>query len=81
MSAALEGPRHPILRGALVGAGMALLVWVLFARKLEAERLRRAAIIAERNAALAQSHVTPPAVPREPEPGGRDVAERRTETG
>lgn len=51
--------------GALVGAGMALLVWVLFARKLEAERLRRAAIIAERNAALAQSHITPPARPRE----------------
>lgn len=51
--------------GALVGAGMALLVWTLFARKLETERLRRAAIIAERNAALAQSHITPPSRPRE----------------
>ncbi len=67
--------------GALVGAGMALLVWVLFARKLEAERLRRAAVIAERNAARAQAHVTPPAQPRELDPGGRVAAGRRTGTG
>ncbi|HEU4757910.1 MAG TPA: phosphatase PAP2 family protein [Agromyces sp.] len=51
--------------GALIGAGMALLVWTAFARKLERERLRRAATIAERNAARAQSHITPPARPRE----------------
>jgi membrane-associated phospholipid phosphatase len=51
--------------GALVGAGMALLAWTVFARKLEAERLRRAAIIAERNAARAQAHITPPARVRE----------------
>ncbi|MGR0321113.1 phosphatase PAP2 family protein [Agromyces sp. ZXT2-3] len=50
--------------GALVGAGAALLVWTLFAQKLERERLARSAIIAERNRAFAQSHVTPPARPR-----------------
>ncbi|MBM7503948.1 phosphatase PAP2 family protein [Agromyces aurantiacus] len=54
--------------GALVGAGMALLVWTVFARKLEDERLRRLAIVSERNAALAQSHITPPARPRERDP-------------
>ncbi|UIP57860.1 phosphatase PAP2 family protein [Agromyces marinus] len=46
--------------GALVGAGTALLVWCLFATPLERERLKRADVIAERNRAFAQSHVTPP---------------------
>jgi undecaprenyl-diphosphatase len=51
--------------GALVGAGAALLVWTVFAQRMERERLTRAAIVAERNRAFAQSHVTPPARPRE----------------
>ncbi|WP_400994442.1 phosphatase PAP2 family protein [Agromyces sp. GXQ0307] len=51
--------------GALVGAGSALLVWTVFAQRMERERLARAAIIAEHNRAFAQSHVTPPARPRE----------------
>ncbi|MRX44597.1 phosphatase PAP2 family protein [Agromyces kandeliae] len=50
--------------GALVGAGAALLVWTVFAQRMERERLARAAEIGERNRAFAQSHVTPPAVPR-----------------
>ncbi|WP_353828679.1 phosphatase PAP2 family protein [Agromyces sp. SYSU T0242] len=50
--------------GALVGVAVALLVWALFAQRLERERLARAAAIAERNRAFAASHVTPPAVPR-----------------
>ncbi|GAA2044148.1 hypothetical protein GCM10009819_33810 [Agromyces tropicus] len=50
--------------GALVGAGAALLVWTVFAHRLEHERLARAAAIAEHNRAFAASHVTPPAVPR-----------------
>jgi membrane-associated phospholipid phosphatase len=51
--------------GALIGAGVALLVWTLFARRLERERLDRAAVIAERNRLRAEAHVTPPARPRE----------------
>lgn len=50
--------------GALIGAGVALLVWTLFARRLERERLDRAARIAERNRLRAEAHVTPPARPR-----------------
>lgn len=50
--------------GALIGAGVALLVWTIFARRLERERLARAAKIAERNRLRAESHVTPPARPR-----------------
>ncbi|WP_430645281.1 phosphatase PAP2 family protein [Agromyces sp. GXS1127] len=50
--------------GALVGAGAALLVWTIFAQRMERERLARAAIIAERNREFAQAHVTPPARPR-----------------
>ncbi|MGR2753372.1 phosphatase PAP2 family protein [Agromyces arachidis] len=51
--------------GALIGAGVALVVWTAFARRLERERLDRAAVIAERNRAHAEAHVTPPARPRE----------------
>jgi len=51
--------------GVLIGAGVALLVWTVFAQKLERERLARATRISEENAARAQAHVTPPAVPRE----------------
>lgn len=51
--------------GVLIGAGVALLVWTLFARRLERERLDRAARIAERNRLRAEAHVTPPARPRE----------------
>ena len=47
--------------GALIGAGVALLVWTLFAQKLERERLARASRISEENSARAQAHVTPPA--------------------
>lgn len=50
--------------GVLIGAGVALLVWTLFARRLERERLDRAATIAERNRLRAEAHVTPPARPR-----------------
>lgn len=50
--------------GILIGAGVALLVWALFARRLERERLDRAAEIAERNRLRAEAHVTPPARPR-----------------
>ncbi|MGR0220702.1 phosphatase PAP2 family protein [Agromyces sp. ZXT2-6] len=50
--------------GVLIGAGVALLVWVLFARRLERERLDRAAKIAEHNRLRAEAHVTPPARPR-----------------
>jgi undecaprenyl-diphosphatase len=52
------------IAGALIGAGVALLVWTVFAQKLERERLTRATRIAKENAARAQAHVTPPAVPR-----------------
>jgi membrane-associated phospholipid phosphatase len=54
--------------GALIGAGVALLVWTIFARRLERERLDRAAEIAERNRLRAEAHVTPPARPRSHEP-------------
>ncbi|WP_338081373.1 phosphatase PAP2 family protein, partial [Agromyces aureus] len=50
--------------GALVGAGVALLLWAALAVPLERERLARLARISERNAALAQAHVTPPSHPR-----------------
>ena len=46
--------------GALVGAGVALVLWAAFAVPLERERLARLARISERNAAFAQAHVTPP---------------------
>ncbi|MGI9822703.1 phosphatase PAP2 family protein [Agromyces sp. Marseille-Q5079] len=46
--------------GALVGAGVALVLWAAFAVPLERERLARVARISERNAAFAQAHVTPP---------------------
>ncbi|MFC5788757.1 phosphatase PAP2 family protein [Agromyces tardus] len=52
------------IAGALIGVGVALLVWTVFAQKLERERLARATRISEENAARAQAHVTPPAVPR-----------------
>ncbi|WP_438854198.1 hypothetical protein [Agromyces sp. M3QZ16-3] len=48
-----------------MGAGAALLVWTVFAQRMERERLARAAAIAEHNRAVAASHVTPPARPRE----------------
>ncbi|WP_173921485.1 phosphatase PAP2 family protein [Agromyces sp. Marseille-P2726] len=47
--------------GMLVGAGVALLVWVVFATPLERERLEWTARLAARNAARAQAHITPPA--------------------
>ncbi|MFF2389652.1 phosphatase PAP2 family protein [Agromyces sp. NPDC058104] len=50
--------------GALVGAGVALVLWVVFAVPLERERLARLAVVSARNAELAQAHVTPPRVPR-----------------
>ncbi|GAA1521569.1 undecaprenyl-diphosphatase [Agromyces terreus] len=46
--------------GALVGAGVAFLLWAAFAVPLERERLARLSRISERNAAFAQAHVTPP---------------------
>ena len=59
------------IAGALVGAGVALLVWTVFAQKLERERLARATRISEANAARAQANVTPPAVPRGSAPDQR----------
>lgn len=50
--------------GLLVGAGVALLVWALFARPLERERLAWTDRLAKINAARAQAHITPPAHPR-----------------
>lgn len=50
--------------GALVGAGVALVLWAVFAVPLERERLARLAVVSARNAAHAQEHVTPPRVPR-----------------
>ena len=47
--------------GLLVGAGVALLLWALFAVPLERERLAWIARSTERNAARAQAHITPPA--------------------
>ena len=46
--------------GLLVGAGVALIVWAVFAVPLERERLAWIARASERNAARAQSHITPP---------------------
>jgi membrane-associated phospholipid phosphatase len=50
--------------GLLVGAGVALLLWAVFAGPLERERIAWTDRIAKRNAARAQSHITPPAHPR-----------------
>ena len=47
--------------GVLVGAGVALLVWAVFAAPLERERLAWIARVSARNAARAQANVTPPA--------------------
>jgi undecaprenyl-diphosphatase len=49
------------LGGMLVGAGVALLVWVVFATPLERERLAWTARVSARNADRAQAHITPPA--------------------
>lgn len=46
--------------GLLVGAGVALVLWAVFATVLERERLARLARISELNAARAQSFITPP---------------------
>ena len=50
--------------GALVGAGVALVLWAVFAVPLERERLAWIARVSEHNAAEAQRHITPPQVPR-----------------
>ena len=55
------------LGGALVGAGVALVLWAVLATPLERERLAWIARVSLRNAARAQGHVTPPS-------RGRDVA-------
>jgi undecaprenyl-diphosphatase len=47
--------------GLLVGVGVALVLWAVFAAQLERERLARLALISARNAERAQAHVTPPA--------------------
>ncbi len=47
--------------GALVGAGVALVLWAVFAAPLERERLAWVARVSQRNAARAQAHITPPA--------------------
>ncbi len=46
--------------GVLVGAGVALMVWALFAEPLERERLEWIARRSALNAARAQAHITPP---------------------
>ncbi|MFD4422992.1 phosphatase PAP2 family protein [Agromyces sp. NPDC058484] len=46
--------------GVLVGAGVAFVVWAVFAVPLERERLARLAHISARNAERAQAHITPP---------------------
>ncbi|WP_082589940.1 phosphatase PAP2 family protein [Agromyces sp. Soil535] len=51
--------------GLLVGAGVALVLWSLFAAPLERERLAWIARVSARNAARAQAHVTPPASERD----------------
>jgi membrane-associated phospholipid phosphatase len=51
--------------GLLVGVGVALVLWAVFAARLERERLARLAWVSARNAAQAQAHVTPPARPRD----------------
>jgi hypothetical protein len=48
-----------------VGVGVALVLWAVFAARLERERLARLAWVSARNAAQAQAHVTPPARPRD----------------
>jgi membrane-associated phospholipid phosphatase len=52
--------------GLLVGAGVALVLWALFAAPLERERLAWIARVSARNAARAQAHITPPAHPGPP---------------
>lgn len=47
--------------GALVGVGVALVLWSVLAVPLERERLARLRRISARNAARAQEHITPPA--------------------
>lgn len=49
--------------GLLVGAGVALVLWAVFAAPLERERLARMARVSARNAERAQAHVTPPVRP------------------
>lgn len=51
------------LGGLLVGAGVTLVLWALFAVVLERERLARLARISALNAARAQAHITPPGGP------------------
>ena len=53
------------LGGLLVGAGAALVLWAVFATRLERERLAWIARVSKRNAARAQAHVTPPARARD----------------
>lgn len=50
--------------GLLVGAGVALIVWAIFAGQLERERLAWTSRRAKINAERAQAHITPPARPR-----------------
>jgi membrane-associated phospholipid phosphatase len=50
--------------GLLVGVGVALVLWAVFAAPLERERLARLAHISAQNAERAQAHVTPPSHPR-----------------
>jgi membrane-associated phospholipid phosphatase len=52
--------------GMLVGAGVALLLWAVFATQLERERLEWVERHAVRNAERACPHVTPPRHPRPP---------------
>ena len=47
--------------GFLVGAGVALVLWAVFAARLERERLARLTWVSARNAERAQAHVTPAA--------------------
>jgi undecaprenyl-diphosphatase len=47
--------------GLLVGAGVALLIWAIFAGQLERERLAWTSRRAKINAERAQAHITPPA--------------------
>ncbi|WP_127792693.1 phosphatase PAP2 family protein [Agromyces sp. LHK192] len=54
--------------GALVGAGVALVVWTVLAKPLERERLAWGERRADAARARAEAHVTPPAKPR----GGGD---------
>lgn len=56
--------------GLFVGAGVALVLWAVFAVPLERERLAWLARASERNAARAQAHVTPPGHPGPPSSPG-----------